>query len=328
MLALIGALAGAQLVQLPESATTIFLLDGSDSVAVSQHARAEAFSAQALAAMPPDDRAGIVVIDISRSMAAAEDGIPKLSPALEGARRVVALLRNEDELTVILFDDPPGVIVGPSPGSQRDTAIEQLNQVRLGGRGINIHDALQVAAQYIRASDRPVRHIITMTDGNDTTRQDGALAIVSDLHDAGVTLTSVAIGQGDHVPFIRDIAAVGGGRTFLTELTADVPDLLTGEAQTIIAPYIVEGTLTPQRGTPHPALCEIDAIPQLHGYVLTVPHETAQAALVTPDGDVLLATSQYGLGRSLDWTSDLSGRWAKEWVAWDTCPQFSSQLFT
>ncbi len=270
----------------------------------------------------------VVVIDISGSMAAAEDGIPKLSLALEGARRVVALLRDEDEVTVIPFDDRPGVIVGPLPGSQRDTAIEQLNQVRLGGGGITIHDALQVAARYVRASNRPVRHIITITDGNDTTQQEGALAIVSDLHDEGVTLTSVAIGQGDHVPFIRDMAAVGGGRTFLTERAADVPDLLTGEAQTIIAPYIVERTLTPQRGTPHPALRGIDAIPQLHGYVLTMPRETAQAALVTPDGDVLLAAWQYGLGRSLAWTSDLSGRWAKEWVTWDAFPQFSSQLFT
>jgi uncharacterized membrane protein len=270
----------------------------------------------------------VVVIDISGSMAATEDGVPKLSLALEGARRIAALLRDEDELTVIPFDDRPGVIVGPLPGSRRDAVIEQLNRVSLGGGGINIHDALQVAARYARASDRPVRHIITITDGNDTTQQEGALAIVSDLHDEGVTLTSVAIGQGAHVPFIRDMAAVGGGRTFLTERAADVPDLLTDEAQTIIAPYVVEGALTPQQGTPHPVLHGIDAMPELYGYVLTTPRETAQTALVAPGGEVLLAAWQYGLGRSLAWTSDLSGRWAKKWMSWDAFPQFSAQLFT
>jgi hypothetical protein len=61
VLALIGALAGAQVVQPPAFTTTIFLLDGSDSVAVSQRVRAEAFIAQALASMPPDDQAGVVV---------------------------------------------------------------------------------------------------------------------------------------------------------------------------------------------------------------------------------------------------------------------------
>lgn len=269
----------------------------------------------------------VVVIDISGSMAATEDGVPKLSLALEGARRIAMLLRDEDELTVIPFDDHPGVIVGPLPGSQRDAAIEQMNRVSLGGGGINIHDALVVAARHARASKHPVRHIITITDGNDTTQQEGALDIVRSLHGEGVTLTSIAIGQGDHVPFIRDMAAVGGGRTFLTERAADIPDLLTGEAQTIIAPYIVDGALTPQRGTPHPVLRGIEAAPDLYGYVLTTPRETAQTALVAPDGSVLLAAWQYGLGRSLAWTSDLSGRWAKEWVAWDAFPQFSAQLF-
>lgn len=270
----------------------------------------------------------VVVIDISGSMSLVEDGVPKLSLALEGARRIALLLRDEDELTIIPFDDRPGVIVGPLPGSQRDAVIEQLNQVRLGGSGINIHDALQTAARYARASKQPVRHIITITDGNDTTQQEGALEVVRALHDEGVTLTSIAIGQGEHVPFIRDMAATGGGRTFLTERAAEIPDLLTGETQTIIAPYVVEGAVTPQRGTPHPILRGIDTAPDLSGYVLTTPRATAQVALLAPNGNALLAAWQYGLGRSLAWTSDFSGRWAKEWVTWDAFPQFSAQLLT
>jgi len=151
----------------------------------------------------------VIVIDVSGSMAMTEDGIPKLSLALDGARRIASLLRDEDELTILPFNDRPGVVVGPLPGSQRDKAIEQMSQVRLGGSGINIHDALVAAAKYVRASDRPVRHIITITDGNDTVQQEGALDIVRALCDEGVTLTSIAVGQGSHVPFIRDMAAVG-----------------------------------------------------------------------------------------------------------------------
>jgi Mg-chelatase subunit ChlD len=151
----------------------------------------------------------VIVIDVSGSMAMTEDGIPKLSLALDGARRIASLLRDEDELTILPFNDRPGVVVGPLPGSQRDKAIEQMSQVRLGGSGINIHDALVAAAKYVRASDRPVRHIITITDGNDTVQQEGALDIVRALCDEGVTLTSIAVGQGSHVLFIRDMAAVG-----------------------------------------------------------------------------------------------------------------------
>src|SRR5512145_1074120 len=61
LLFLILALAGAQLVRPVGSMTTVFLLDGSDSIALSQRARAEAFIQQALDVMPEDDRAAIVV---------------------------------------------------------------------------------------------------------------------------------------------------------------------------------------------------------------------------------------------------------------------------
>ncbi|MGQ9829726.1 MAG: VWA domain-containing protein [Roseiflexus sp.] len=269
----------------------------------------------------------VIVIDISGSMAMTEEGVPKLSLALDGVRRIASLLRDEDELTILPFDDGPGVVVGPLPGSQRDRAVEQMSRVRLGGSGINIHDALVAAARYVRASDRPVRHIITITDGNDTTQQEGALDIVRALRDEQVVLTSIAVGQGIHVPFIRDMALAGGGRTFLAERAADLPDLLMDEVQTVIQPSIIEGDVTPLRGVPHPAIRSIDTVPDLYGYVLTTPRDTAQVVLVTPEGDALMAAWQYGLGRSIAWTSDFGGRWGKQWVAWERFPQFAAHLF-
>src|SRR5262249_22122164 len=61
LLGLILALSGAQFVQPVGAVTTVFLLDGSDSVSLSQRARAETFIQQALDQMPRDDRGAIVV---------------------------------------------------------------------------------------------------------------------------------------------------------------------------------------------------------------------------------------------------------------------------
>jgi len=47
---------------------------------------------------------------------------------------------------------------------------------------------------------------------------------------------------------------------------------------------------------------------------------------VTARDDPLLAQWQYGLGRSVAWTSDATGRWAKDWVAWPGFNRFFSQL--
>ncbi len=48
--------------------------------------------------------------------------------------------------------------------------------------------------------------------------------------------------------------------------------------------------------------------------------------MTTPQGDPLLATWNYGLGRAAVWTSDLKGRWATEWVMWDGFAPFVAQL--
>ena len=47
---------------------------------------------------------------------------------------------------------------------------------------------------------------------------------------------------------------------------------------------------------------------------------------MTARDDPLLAQWQYGLGRSVAWTSDATGRWAKDWIAWPGFNRFFSQL--
>lgn len=268
----------------------------------------------------------VVLIDVSGSMGAEENGRTKISLAAEGAQRIAALMRDTDELTVIMFDSTAQQVIGPLPGSRRDEAIDALSRAQPGGGGINMFDGLTKAAQYIRQSDRPVRHIITITDGADSVQQEGARELVQQLRNEKVTLTSIAVGDGGDVPFLRDIARIGGGRTFLTNQAANLPTLLVDEAQAVLQSYIVEATFTPSNAAPHPILRSIDQAPPLKGYVITSPRPSAQVLLATPRGDPLLASWQYGLGRALAWTSDLKGQWASGWVGWQQFPRFGAQL--
>jgi hypothetical protein len=128
VLALVGALAGAQVAQPPGFTTTIFLLDGSDSVAVSQRARAEAFIAQALAAMPPDDQAGVVVFGreaLVERMPSPERtfGAPAVRPSgsatsiADALQLGMALLPAEGHRRLVLLSDG-----GENRGSAREIA--------------------------------------------------------------------------------------------------------------------------------------------------------------------------------------------------------------
>jgi uncharacterized membrane protein len=269
----------------------------------------------------------VVLIDVSGSMSQQENGRTKLSLAAEGAQRIAALIRDEDELTVVPFDEAPGAVVGPLPGSRRDEAIQALNTLQPGGGGITIHDGLEAAAQYARRSDRPIRHIITLSDGDDTEQQEGALELVRQLREDRVTVTSIAIGRGKDVEFLRQAAQAGGGRAFLTDRASNIPSILAEEAQAVIRPYIVEETFAPARGLPHPVLRGAETVPSLHGYVVTTPKQTAQVLLTAPRGEPVLAVWQYGLGRSIAWTSDFRGQWGKDWLNWEAFPRIGAQLF-
>ena len=53
---------------------------------------------------------------------------------------------------------------------------------------------------------------------------------------------------------------------------------------------------------------------------------TAEIFLVSDRGDPLLASWQYGLGKSVAFTSDAKARWASDWLEWPGFGKFWSQL--
>ncbi len=272
----------------------------------------------------------VVLIDVSGSMALTEEGVQKVQLAAAGAARIAAHMQDRDELTVIPFDSVPHNIIGPLPGSQRDRLIKLLGAVQTEGGGIAITDGLATARGFLERAGKPVRHLITITDGNDTVQREGAADLVDGMRAQNITVTTIAIGSGDAVAFLEDLARRGGGRAFLTERAGRVPEIILDDIRQIVRPYLVEGAVAPLPTAPGGAergpLRGIDTIPPLAGYVATVAQPQAEVLLSSPAGDPLLATWQYGLGRSLAWTSDLSGRWAGGWLGWEQFPQLAAQL--
>ena len=69
-----------------------------------------------------------------------------------------------------------------------------------------------------------------------------------------------------------------------------------------------------------------NGLPKLLGYNGTTAKPAAQTVLVSDRDDPVLAQWQYGLGRSIAWTSDSTGHWAKNWVPWQSFSKFFSQM--
>ncbi|MBK8903787.1 MAG: VWA domain-containing protein [Anaerolineaceae bacterium] len=267
----------------------------------------------------------VIVIDRSGSMSAMEGGVQKIQLAAEGAVRVVELLNDFDEIAVFPVDTQPDNPIGPMPASQREEAISLIRQIGAGGGGIYVRTGLEAAAAALADSPNQVKHIILLADGADSEQKEGVEPLIASLVEEGVTVTAVSIGDGPDVPWLQQVAQWGNGRFHFTNEAANLPQIFTQETTSIQRTYLIEERFFPSLVSSSPILAGITAVPPLYGYVGTSPKDTAQVILNSEQGDPVLAAWQYGLGRSVAWTSDATGRWGRDWVQWEGFPAFWAQ---
>jgi uncharacterized membrane protein len=282
------------------------------------------------------DVALVVVIDKSGSMDACHcntfdraSGVPagmagvrKVDIGKEAILRAAAAMTARDQLGVVAFDDSAHWVVQTQPlggiGDLRGAiaGIQPLGQT-------NIFAGLDQAVKSLESSTATRRHIILLTDGWSTSGQ--YADILKQMKADGITLSTVGAGGGAN-PFLASLAQQGGGRFYAAANPASIPDIFLKETQQVAGQQIIEEPFHPILTSQSPILRGIDALPQLLGYNGTTAKPAAQTVLVTGRDDPLLAQWQYGLGRSVAWTSDSTGRWAKGWIAWPGFSKFFSQL--
>jgi uncharacterized membrane protein len=283
------------------------------------------------------DVALVVVIDKSGSMDACHcnsfnggmgggasgiGGVRKVDIGKEAILRAAASMTARDQLGVVAFDPDSHWVVRTQPlGGISDLSgtiagIQPLGQT-------NIFAGLDQAVQSLESTTATRRHIILLTDGWSSSGQYDA--ILARMKAAGITLSTVGAGGGSN-PFLEQLATKGGGRFYPATNPATIPDIFLKETQQVAGQQIVEETFNPILTSQSPILRGIEALPQLLGYNGTTPKPAAQTVLVSPRDDPVLAQWQYGLGRSVAWTSDSTGRWAKSWLGWQGFSKFFSQL--
>ena len=283
------------------------------------------------------DVALVVVIDKSGSMDACHcnsfgngmgggagiAGVKKTDIGKEAILRAASALTAQDELGVVAFDEAAHWVVKTAPlGGVADlqgaiSGIAPLGQT-------NIYAGLDQAVQSLKDAKATRRHIILLTDGWSSSGQYDA--ILDQMKAAGITLSTVGAGGGAN-PFLEQLARAGGGRFYNAANPASIPDIFLKETQQVSGQQIVEETFYPILTSASPILRGIEGgLPSLQGYNGTTAKPAAQTVLVTARDDPLLAQWQYGLGRSVAWTSDTTGRWAKSWIGWQGFSRFVSQM--
>ena len=276
-------------------------------------------------AMPAS--AVLIVMDTSGSMGMMEEGKEKIQLAAEAACAVVDLLQPYDSVGVIASDPRP-TLVAPLRKVEQKSAIQRdVRSLRAGGGGIACFPSLRAAYGALRADPSSVRHVIMLADGSDCDQQEGCLPLADRMAREKMTITTVAFGDGPHVPFLKHVAALGKGHFYLTERASDLKQIFTRETLTIAKSVLVEETFRPRLAESSAVVQGVDwaSAPPLLGYVATSPKHLAKVPLLSHKNDPLFAHWQYGLGKSIAFTSDAKAHWAAHWLDWQGYPQFWSQ---
>ena len=283
------------------------------------------------------DVALVVVIDQSGSMDACHcnsfnggqgggtgiGGVRKVDIGKEAILRAAAALTERDEIGVVSFNEQAHWVVRTQPLGQVGDLQSKIAGISPNGQ-TNIFAGLEQAVDSLEDATATRRHIILLTDG--WSRSGQYDEILKRMKAAGITLSTVGAGGGAN-PFLQNLADQGGGRFYDAANPASIPDIFLKETQQVSGQQIVEEPFFPILTSSSPILRGLDqGLPRLRGYNGTTAKAAAQTVLVTARDDPLLAQWQYGLGRSVAWTSDSTGRWARDWLGWSGFSRFFSQL--
>lgn len=259
----------------------------------------------------------LLVIDKSGSMLEGEYGVTRLSLAREAACRALEVLSDRDQAGVIAFDDAAKWVVPLSPVSDVEAMQQAIATIRSGG-GTAFYSPLQMAFTALQSANAVYRHVIFLTDGEagDT----GYLDLVRRMANQGITVTTVAVGDGADYAVLSEMAEAGHGRMYAAGPFDSLPRIFTKETLLVSGAYVQSRSFVPL--VSDASMTDFPSFPVLDGYLATTEKPLATVSLVSDRQDPILAWWQCGAGRVAAWMSDVQGGWTSSFLSWSRAAEF------
>ena len=252
----------------------------------------------------------VALVDKSGSMANYVGTDRKIDLAVAALVSAIRSLRDDDLFGCIAFDAKPKIVFPLGSVGDRDSLIERVRSISPGS-GTNLYSALKLAYDWLRQADLLFKHVVAITDG----RSRGDFPpLVRRMADDGITVSAIAVGD-EAREILTEIARDGRGRYYDLDDLSQLPGVFVREVHSR-RDLIIEGRFTPILKVKHPVISGIGSLPPLDGYVATSERETAQVILASDEGDPILSAWRYGLGKAVAFTSQIGGRWGREWARW------------
>lgn len=266
----------------------------------------------------------LFVVDKSGSMGGGSEGATKLDLAKSAAVAAADLLNPSDQVAILAFDAEWEWVLPFRQVGKGEWISERLSSLQSDG-GTDLYKALVEAYRVFSTKPAAIRHILVLSDG--LTDKGDFRSLTQRMMREGISVSTVAVGRDADLALMGEIAKTAKGRAYVTADPRTIPQIFTTETLLVSRDLLVEkliyprvtGAVGPLKGFSQKRL------PSIRGYVLTRPKSRAEL-LMKAEEDPLLVSWRYGLGSVVAFTSDLSGRWGREWVKWEGFPQWASQV--
>ncbi|MGD0672787.1 MAG: VWA domain-containing protein [Candidatus Binatus sp.] len=263
-------------------------------------------------------RALVLIIDKSGSMGRND----KLTYAKAAAETVTRTLKDNDLIGVVGFDSQPFVVIPLQSVAQSRPYFDQMiNRLSAHGQTFMI-PALREAERMLGNSGAQVKHVVVLTDGETGGTAEMYYDLVSRMHhDAGTTISTIAVGRDANVDLLQAIARYGGGSYYQTDNPSNLPQLFVEDFRAHGGEItMVEKEFTPRTENPDAILKDLAVrqMPPLKGYVSTeIKPRATMSMYVDRSGtrEPVIASWKYGAGKAMAVTTDASGRWSGRWVS-------------
>ena len=261
------------------------------------------------------------IIDASGSMGSPVMGSNKTQQQIadESTAQAIATLDRNDLVQVIAFDSAYNVVVPLAPNTDPLRSAKIVRGISPGG-GTDMYPPLRRAANDLAKAEASVKHVVLLTDGVSSGSVQDGVQIAQRMNALGITVSTIAIGDGADRQTLAAIAQQGGGSFYEVIDPNLLPRVLIKEVRVVRKPEVREAPFIPidlRSGSPVTDGIERPLLP-LGGLVLTQPKSDPKIAhvLATPDGEPVLAHWYVGMGQVAAFTSD-AHTWASEWIAGD-----------
>jgi Ca-activated chloride channel family protein len=173
------------------------------------------------------------------------EGASKLDVAMEAARRLVMspLLRPDDRLTLVQFDDKSSVVASGEAGQDRERLLEAVGRLREFSGGTQMAPGLRNAAGELRRGDDATRTVFLLTDGLAVDEEDCRRAAAA-LAELRARIVALGVGEEYNEDLLADLCSVTQGRPHdFRDMTA-LPQILEEELGSATRQVISDVQLT------------------------------------------------------------------------------------